>query len=206
MLLSISAFLSNFFGTFSFADAFAAFILLIAIIDPIGNIPIVIDIRDRGANIHPYRVAIYSLCIFLVFLLLGDLLLTIFQLDIKYFAIAGGAVIMLLSLEMLLDTQIFKTTDLGNESSDMIPLAFPMFAGPGSFTAMLSMHAEYSIVSLLVSVLVCCVVLYIVLRCTNWLVAHMGQVTMYIVRKFFGVIAFAISIQLIVSNLVKCLP
>jgi len=200
--MAISEFVSNFFGTLQWKDAFAAFFLLIAIIDPIGNMPIVIDIRDRGAKIHPLRVCIFSLLIFLVFLLLGDLLLMIFQLEIEYFAIAGGAVIMLLSLEMLLDTQIFKTTDLGNESSDIIPLAFPMFAGPGAFTAMLSMHAKFSILSLLVSVLMSVVVLFIVLRGTNWLTAHLGPVSLYIVRKFFGVIAFAISIQLIVSNLV----
>lgn len=195
-------FLTNFFGTLRWGDAFAAFFLLIAIIDPIGNMPIVIDIRDRGAKIHPVRVAIYSLCIFLIFLLLGDLMLAIFQLQIEYFAIAGGAVIMLLALEMILDTQIFKTTDLGNESSDIIPLAFPMFAGPGSFTAMLSMHAKFSIFSLLVSVLMSVVTLFVVLRATNWLTAHLGPISMYIVRKFFGVIAFAISIQLIVGNIV----
>ena len=84
----------------------------------------------------------------------------------------------------------------------MIPLAFPMFAGPGSFTAMLSMHAKFSIFSLFVSVLMCVAVLYIFLRGTDWLTKHLGPVSMYIVRKFFGIIAFAISIQLVVGNLV----
>ena len=205
MLLAVSSiteFISNFFGTIRWSDAFAAFFLLIAIIDPIGNMPMVIQVRDKGGKIHPTRVCIFSLLIFLVFLMLGDLLLTIFQLEIEYFAIAGGAVIMLLSLEMILDITIFQTTELGNESSDLIPLAFPMFAGPGAFTAMLSMHAKFSILSLLMSVLMCIIVLYIVLRGTNWLTEHLGPVSMYIVRKFFGVIAFAISIQLIVGNLV----
>lgn len=195
-------FLRDFIGTLSLQDAFAAFVLLIAIIDPIGNMPMVIGLRDKGAKMHPWRVCVFSFLIFLTFLLLGDLLLTLFQLQIEYFAIAGGAVIMLLSLEMLLDVTIFQTTDLGNESSDMIPLAFPMFAGPGSFTAMLSMHAKFSILSLFVSVVMCVIVLYVFLRGTDWLTEHLGPVSMYIVRKFFGIIAFAISIQLVFSNLV----
>lgn len=195
-------FIRNFIGTLSIADAFAAFFLLIAIIDPIGNMPMVISLRDKGAKMHPWRVCLFSLLIFITFLVLGDLLMAIFQLQIEYFAIAGGFVIMLLALEMLLDVTIFQTTDLGNESSDMIPLAFPMFAGPGSFTAMLSMHAKFSIFSLFVSVLMCVAVLYIFLRGTDWLTKHLGPVSMYIVRKFFGIIAFAISIQLVVGNLV----
>lgn len=195
----------DFFGVLNFGDAFAAFVLLIAIIDPIGNMPIVVQLEDKGAKIHPTRVAIYSLIIFLLFLLVGDLMLLIFQLDIRYFAIAGGAVIMLLALEMVLDVSIFKTTDLGNESSDLIPLAFPMYAGPGSFTAMLSMHVNYSISSLLVSVLFCVLTLYIILRATNWLTKKLGPVALYVVRKFFGVIAFAISIQIILTNFFSCL-
>ncbi len=195
----------EFFGVVHWGDAFAAFVLLIAIIDPIGNMPIVVQLQDKGAKIHPTRVALYSLLIFLVFLLLGDLMLLIFQLDIRYFAIAGGAVIMLLALEMVLDTQIFKTTDLGNESSDIIPLAFPMYAGPGSFTALLSMHVQYSISSLLITVVLCVISLYMVLRGTNWLTRHLGPVALYVVRKFFGVIAFAISIQIILTNFFSCL-
>ncbi len=195
----------EFIGVLHWGDAFAAFVLLIAIIDPIGNIPIVVQLQDKGAKIHPWRAALYSFLIFLIFLLVGDLMLVIFQLDIRYFAIAGGAVIMLLALEMVLDVTIFKTTELGNESSDLIPLAFPLYAGPGSFTAMLSMHVNYSIATLFVSVVICVITLYIILRCTNWLKIHLGPIALYIVRKFFGVIAFAISIQIILTNFFSCL-
>ena len=192
-----------FFGSIDIWQVLSSFIFLIAIIDPFGNIPVTIAMEKKGVKINAINVCVASLIILMAFLFLGEWILKLFGVQIEYFAIAGGFVIMLLALEMLLDVTIFKTTDLGNESSDMIPLAFPMFAGPGSFTAMLSMHAKMSILSLFVSVVMCVVVLYIFLRGTDWLTQHLGPVSMYIVRKFFGIILLAMSVKMMSENLSK---
>ncbi|MCQ2342897.1 MAG: MarC family protein [Paludibacteraceae bacterium] len=194
--------MSNFFGTVDGWQIISAFIFLIAIIDPFGNMPITISMQKQGATIHPIRVCIYSTLILCTFLLMGDIVMKIFGVKPEYFAIAGGFVIFLMALEMLLDVVIFKMSDLG-ASGDLVPLAFPMYAGPGAFTAMLSLTTDYNVINLLIAIGICMLFLYIVLAGTNWLTQYLKPVSLYIIRKFFGVIVLAIAVQLMFGNLVK---
>jgi len=194
--------MSSFFGTIDVWQIISAFIFLIAIIDPFGNIPITISMQERGVKIHPFRVCLYSMIILCAFLLMGDLMMKIFGVKPEYFAIAGGVVILLMALEMLLDVVIFKSSDFGSEG-DLIPLAFPMYAGPGAFTALLSLTTDYDVINLLFAIGICMLFLWLVLVGTDWLTQYLKPVSLYIIRKFFGVIVLAIAVQLMFGNLVK---
>ena len=194
----------NFFGSIDIWQVLSSFIFLIAIIDPFGNIPITISMEKKGIKINATRVCIASLIILLAFLFLGEWILKLFGVQIEYFAIAGGFVIFLMALEMVLDITIFQNDKLEGEisaGSSIVPLAFPMYAGPGAFTALLAITAEYSIASLCVSLVACMVVLYFVLVGTNWLTKYLGPTALYIIRKFFGIIVLAIACKLMFGNL-----
>ena len=190
----------NFLGSVDIMQVFSSFIFLIAIIDPFGNIPITISMEKKGVKIYPIRVCIASLVILTTFLFLGEWILLLFGVQIEYFAVAGGFVIFLMALEMILDITIFQNEKLDGAGS-IVPLAFPMYAGPGAFTALLAITAEYSIASLCISLLLCMLVLYVVLRGTHWLTKYLGQTSLYIIRKFFGVIVLAIACKLMFGNL-----
>ncbi len=196
--------LRAFFGPIDIWQILSSFIFLIAIIDPFGNIPITIAMKKRGIKIHAGNVCIASLVILLSFLFLGEWILKLFGVQIEYFAIAGGFVIFLMALEMVLDITIFQNDKLEGQvdsGSSIVPLAFPMYAGPGAFTALLAITAEYSIGNLCISLLLCMVVLYLVLIGTNWLTKYLGATALYIIRKFFGIIVLAIACKLMFGNL-----
>jgi multiple antibiotic resistance protein len=193
-----------FFGELDIWQVLSSYIFLIAIIDPFGNIPITISMEKKGIKIHADRVCIASLVILLAFLFLGEWILKLFGVQIEYFAIAGGFVIFLMALEMILDITIFQNDKLEGEVSgggSLVPLAFPMYAGPGAFTALLAITAEYSIGNLCISLLLCMATLYLVLIGTNWLTKYLGNTALYIIRKFFGIIVLAIACKLMFGNL-----
>ena len=196
--------IQNFFGTVDFWQVVSSFIFLIAIIDPFGNIPVTIAMGEKGIKISAWRVCLASLIILLLFLFLGEWVLKLFGVQIEYFAIAGGFIIFLMALEMILDITIFQNDKLEgelSEASTIVPLAFPMYAGPGAFTALLAITAEYSICNLCISLVLCMIVLYLVLIGTNWLTKYLGATALYIIRKFFGIIVLAIACKLMFGNL-----
>ena len=194
----------NFFSSLDIWQILSAFVFMIAIIDPFGNIPITINMEKRGIKISAWRVCLASLIILMAFLFAGEWILKIFGVKIEYFAIAGGFVIFLMAMEMVLDITIFQNDKLEGEignGSSIVPLAFPMYAGPGAFTALLAITAEYSTGNLCVALILCILVLYLVLIGTHWLTKFMGQTTLYIIRKFFGIIVLAIACKLMFGNL-----
>ena len=196
--------LHAFFGDFDIWQVLSSFIFLIAIIDPFGNIPVTISMQKKGIKIHPLKVTLASFIILLAFLFLGEWILRLFGVQIEYFAIAGGFIIVLMALEMILDITIFQNDKLEgelSEASTIVPLAFPMYAGPGAFTALLAITAEYSICNLCISLLLCMLVLYLTLVGTNWLTKYLGTTALYIIRKFFGIIVLAIACKLMFGNL-----
>jgi len=196
--------IQNFFGQVDIWQVLSSFIFLIAIIDPFGNIPVTIAMEQRGGKINALQVCVVSFFILLAFLFLGEWILKLFGIRIEYFAIAGGFIIFLMALEMILDIVIFQNDKLEGESASagsIVPLAFPMYAGPGAFTALLAITAEYSIASLCISLTLCIITLYLVLVGTHWLTKYLGNVSLYIIRKFFGIIVLAISCKLMFANL-----
>jgi len=192
----------EFFGVFDIWQVLSSFVFLIAIIDPFGNIPITINLEKKGVKIYPMRVCVASILILLAFLFAGEWILKLFGVQIEYFAIAGGFIIFLMALEMILDITIFQNDKLeGQGGGSIVPLAFPMYAGPGAFTALLAITAEYSILNLCISLFLCIFVLYLVLIGTHWLTKYLGQTSLYIIRKFFGIIVLAIACKLMFGNL-----
>lgn len=192
--------MKEFFGTFDIWQILSSFIFLFAIVDPLGNIPVTLNMQRKGIKISPFKVSIATIVILITFLLAGEWVLKLFGVKIEYFAIAGGFVIFLMALEMILDISIFKNEGLEGTGS-LVPLAFPMYAGPGAFTAVLSITAEYDTINLLISITMNTIVLFGVLVGTQWLSKYLGQTTLYILRKFFGIIVLAIACKLMFANL-----
>ena len=192
--------MASFFGTFDIWQVLSSFIFLFAIVDPLGNIPVTLNMERKGVKISPAKVSIATIVILITFLFAGEWVLKLFGVKIEYFAIAGGFVIFLMALEMVLDITIFKNEGLEGTGS-LVPLAFPMYAGPGAFTAVLSITAEYDIINLVFAITLNTIVLFGVLSGTKWLTKYLGQTSLYILRKFFGIIVLAIACKLMFANL-----
>lgn len=174
--------------------------VLFAIIDILGSIPLILSLRQKGEKIHALQATLVALAILLLFLFAGDFILKIFNVDIQSFAVAGALVIFIFALEMLLDIEIFRNR--GPEgSSSIVPLAFPLIAGPGSFTTLLSLRAEYDVENIIIGLVLNLVFVYFVLRSTTKIEKFFGEGGIYVMRKFFGIILLAISVKLFTGNL-----
>lgn len=183
-------------------EIISAFLVLFAIIDAPGSVPIFLNIKSQNRSIHPEKATLYSLIILIGFLFIGEWLLKLFQVDISAFAVAGAIVLLIISIEMIFGVEIFKNDNPSSDnSSTLFPVVFPLIAGPGSFTTLLSMRAEYHTVNIILGVLINMVVVYLVLRYLSSVKRILGDTGSYILRKFFGVILMAISVKLITSNL-----
>lgn len=191
----------NFFSLFNTVEFFSAFIVLFAVIDPIGIMPIVLSIRDKGKIINPTKAVFFAFGLMFLFFFLGDWILNLFGVDINSFAVAGSLVIFLMALEMVLDIEIFKDSSIAANDATIVPLVFPLLAGAGSFTTLLSLKAEYASVNILSALVVNAVVVFAMLSATAFLQRVLGKGGIYFTRKFFGIILLAISIKLFTSNL-----
>lgn len=191
----------EYFATFNTVEFLSAFIVLFAVIDPIGIMPIVLSIRDKGKKIHPGKAVFFSFTLMFLFFFIGDWILNLFGVDINSFAVAGSIVIFLMSLEMVLDIEIFKDSSIAANDATMVPLVFPLLAGAGSFTTLLSLKAEYASVNILSALLLNALVVFIMLSATAFLQRLLGKGGIYFTRKFFGIILLAISVKLFTSNL-----
>lgn len=172
--------------------------VLFAIIDILGSIPIILDIKQKAGRISPLKITLVALAIMLGFLWIGEPLLGIFGVDISSFAIAGSFVIFLLGAEMVLGVELFKH-EVGG-SAYLVPIAFPLIAGAGSITTLLSLRAEYQTINILIALFLNMGFVYLVLRLTNWFEKILGIGGLMILRKFFGIILLAIAIRLFSAN------
>ena len=183
---------------FSLLEILATFMVLFAIIDILGSIPIILDVKAKTGSIYPGKTTLVAYGIMLLFLFVGEPLLGLFGVDISSFAIAGSIILLLMGLEMVLGIQLFKH-ELGG-SGAIIPIAFPLIAGAGSITTLLSLRAEYHFVNILVALSLNMIIVYLVLRLTTFFERILGPGGLHILRKFFGIILLAISIKLFLSN------
>lgn len=187
------------FTNFNFQQILSAFIVLFAVIDIIGAIPIIIDLKDKGKDVNALKATLISFLLLLGFFYAGDILLRLFHVDIESFAVAGAFVIFLLSLEMILDIEIFKNQGPIKEAT-LVPLVFPLLAGAGSFTTLLSLRAEYASVNIIVALILNMLWVYFVVRMTRKVERVLGKGGIYLIRKFFGIILLAISVKLFMSK------
>jgi len=188
------------FTNFNFQQILSAFIVLFAVIDIIGAIPIIIDLKDKGKDVNALKATLISFLLLLGFFYAGDILLRLFHVDIESFAVAGAFVIFLLSLEMILDIEIFKNQGPIKEAT-LVPLVFPLLAGAGSYTTLLSLRAEYASMNIIVALVLNMLWVYFVVRMTRKVEKVLGKGGIYLIRKFFGIILLAISVKLFMSNI-----
>ena len=191
----------NFLSSFSTVEFLSAFIVLFAVIDPIGIMPIILSIRGKGKIINPNKAVLYSFSLMFLFFFVGDWILNLFGVDINSFAVAGALIIFLMAIEMVLDIEIFKDSSIAANNATMVPVVFPLLAGAGSFTTLLSLKAEYASINILTALLVNAVVVYFMLKSTSYLQRLLGKGGIYFTRKFVGIILLAISVKLFTSNL-----
>jgi multiple antibiotic resistance protein len=189
---------------FSLIEILAAFMVLFAIIDIPGSIPIIIDLKSKGVIIKPVKVTIASLMILLAFLFIGTPLLGVFGIDVSSFAIAGSFIIFLIAMEMILGIQIFHQDAHG--SGAIFPIAFPLIAGAGSITTILSLKAVYQPINIFIALLLNMIVVYLVLRLTTFFEKILGLGGLQILKKVFGVILLSIAIKLFITNSGIILP
>lgn len=184
---------------FDFQELISAFIVLFAVLDIIGAIPIILDLKQKGRSVNALKATLIALALLLGFFFAGDMMLKLFQVDIASFAIAGSVVLFLMALEMILDIEIFKNTGPIQEAT-LVPLVFPLLAGAGSFTTLLSLRAEYASINIIVALLLNMGWVYVVLKMTDRIERILGKGGIYVVRKFFGIILLAIAARLFTAN------
>ncbi len=187
------------FAAFNFQQMVSAFIVLFAVIDIIGSIPIIINLKEKGKEVNALKATVISFALMIGFFYAGDGLLRLFHVDIESFAVGGAFVIFLLSLEMILDIEIFKNNGPIKEAT-LVPLVFPLLAGAGSFTTLLSLRAEYAEVNIVAALVLNMLWVYFVVRMTRTVEHLLGKGGIYIIRKFFGIILLAISVRLFMAN------
>ena len=190
----------EYFSRFDFQELANAFIVLFAVIDILGSVPIILNLKEQGRPVNAMKATLISFALMLAFFYAGDLILKLFNVDIQSFAVAGALIIFLMSLEMLLDVQIFKNNGPIKEAT-LIPLVFPLLAGAGSFTTLLSLRAEYWDINILIALMLNMVWVYVVVRSTDKVQRMLGKGGIYLTRKFFGIILLAISVRLFMTNL-----
>ena len=179
-------------------EILAAFMVLFAIIDILGSIPIILDVKSKTGALFPGKTTLIAFGIMLLFLFVGEPLLGLFGVDISSFAIAGSIILLLMGLEMVMGIQLFKHE--GGGSGAIVPIAFPLIAGAGSITTLLSLRAEYQTLNILIALSLNMIIVYLVLRLTSFFERILGPNGLHILRKFFGIILLAIAIKLFLSN------
>ncbi|MBO7279084.1 MAG: MarC family protein [Bacteroidales bacterium] len=181
-------------------EIFSVFMVLFAVIDITGSIPLIIDMKVKGNRIESGKIALISTVVFVLFLFLGDAILSLFGVDISSFAVAGALIILILAAEMVLGIEIFKNEGPGS-SVTVVPLVFPLIAGAGALTTLLSLRAEYALINILIAIALNMAVVFVVLWKIEWVEKLLGKEGIFILRKFFGIILLAVGVKLFTSNI-----
>lgn len=175
-----------------------ATLVLFSVIDILGSIPIIISLRQKAGHIQSEKATLVSLLIMILFLFVGEMLLNLLGIDVSSFAIAGSIIIFLLAAEMVLGINLFKDNE--TETSSVVPLAFPLIAGAGSLTTLLSLKAEYEAVNIFIGIILNLGLVYLVLKNTERIEKFLGKNGIGILRKIFGIVLLAIAIKLFRTN------
>lgn len=185
---------------FNIKEIISSFMVLFAIIDITGSIPIIIGLKQKGNKINATQAVVCSIAVLIAFLFAGDGLLNLFGVDIKSFAVAGSLVILVLAIEMILGVELMKN-DGPSKSATLVPLVFPLIAGAGTLTTLLSLRAEYAVENIIVAIILNMIFVYLVLTKLNWIEKFFGEGVIYVLRKFFGIILLAIAVKLFATNI-----
>ncbi len=182
-------------------EIFTAFMILFAVIDIVGNIPIIIDLRKKAGHIQSGKASIIAGVILILFLFVGKNILSLIGIGVNSFAVAGSFILFFIALEMILGITLYKDDESTAMTATVFPLAFPLIAGPGSLTTLLSLRAEFRVENIIVAVILNVVIIYIVLKTSSKIERLIGQNGINIIRKVFGVILLAIAVKLFAQNI-----
>lgn len=178
-----------------------ATMVLFAVIDIIGNIPIIIGLREKVGHLNSGRAAVIAAVVMIVFLFLGESILGLIGVNLSEFAVAGSFILFIISIEMILGVSLFKDSDTTPNVATVFPLAFPLLAGPGSLSTLIFLRAEYYAENIIVAILLNSIVVYIVLKTSSKIERSLGKNGIIIIQKVFGVILLAIAVKLFTSNI-----
>ena len=187
--------------SFDFKEILTTFMVLFAVIDIIGNIPIIIDLRKKAGHIQSGKASIIAGVIMIVFLFLGESILTLIGIDVHSFAVAGAFILFFIALEMILGITLYKQEEGAAMNASVFPLAFPLIAGPGSLTTLLSLKSEFHTENIIIAIVINVIVIFVVLKTSSKIERMIGQNGIGIVRKVFGVVLLAIAVKLFTSNI-----
>lgn len=191
--------MGKFFTNFSWVEIFKASTVLFAVVDIVGSIPLIIKLKEKSGEIHALRASIVSLVIMVSFLIVGESILKLFGVEVEAFAVAGAFILFAMSLEMILGVTLFKDEVTGKTAS-VVPLAFPIIAGAGTMTSIVSLRAEYAQLNIAFAILINIIIVYITLRLTRRIENLLGEGGIAILKKVFGIILLAIAVKLFTSN------
>lgn len=183
---------------FSFKEIVSTTMVLFAVIDIIGSIPIIINLRQKVGHIQSEKTAIVSGVLLILFLFLGKEILNLFGVTVESFAVAGAFILFFLALEMILGITLYRDDE--PETASIVPLAFPLVAGAGSMTTVLSLRAEYNLENIIVGIVINIIFVYFVLKSSKKIEQRLGKQGINVVRKIFGVILLAIAVKLFATN------
>lgn len=188
---------------FSWTEFFSATMVMFAVVDIIGSIPILLDIKKKTGHINAEKASFVSLIIMVAFLFLGEGIINLFGIEVHSFAVAGSFVLLFLALEMILGVQIFKQDANTLKTAAIVPIAFPIIAGAGSMTTIISLRSEYNQINVLLAILANMLLVYLVLKMTRRIEKLLGDGGVAILQKAFGIILLAIAVKLFTSNVTK---
>lgn len=180
-------------------EIFTAGMILFAVIDIIGNIPIIIDLRKKVGHIQSEKASLVAGVIMIVFLFLGKEILNLIGIDVNSFAVAGAFILFFLALEMILGISLYKDDE--PETASIVPLAFPLIAGAGTMTTLVSLQAEFEAINIIAAILINLIFVYIVLKSSAKIESILGSQGISVIRKVFGVILLAIAVKLFATNI-----
>jgi len=186
---------------FNIKEIIAATMILFAVIDIVGNIPVVIKLRKKAGHIQSAKASFIALIIMIAFVFLGESILNVIGVEVSEFAVAGSFILFFIALEMILGITLFKDEGVSPKTVTVFPLAFPLLAGPGSLTSLVALRAEYALENILVAIIVNIALIFIVLKTSRHIEKFMGKNGIAIIQKIFGVILLAIAVKLFTANI-----
>ena len=186
--------------TLDYTELLKSTMVLFAVIDIVGSIPILMDVKRKSGNIHPGRATLVALGIMLAFLFIGEGIITFLGVDVNSFAVAGSFVLFFMALEMVLGIELFKSDAASMKTATVVPVAFPLIAGAGSMTSIISLRAEFDQLNIMLAILINMVVVFLVLKYLGTLEKLLGEGGIAVLRKVFGIILLAIAVKLFASN------
>ncbi len=181
-----------------FKEILTASMVLFAVIDIIGSIPVIISLRQKVGHIQSEKASIVAVVIMITFLFVGEEILKLIGIDVNSFAVAGSLVILFLALEMILGIQLYKEEN--PETASIVPIAFPLIAGAGTMTTLLSIKAEFETINIIIAIVINMIFVYMVLKSSKKIEHFLGKGGISVLRKIFGVILLAIAVKLFASN------